>query len=133
VATDLKVWLNVYKDDCVVAFPYLERADNALSVKNGWRIGPAVQIDLIRTSDGFKQDDSEAIKRIRASLQARAEGRNEGGDVEIMRSVDAIVLRARIKGLYEAAAIAASVIPSMLIRSKIGERIAQLEKELQHG
>lgn len=33
------------------------------------------------------------LASIRASLWARAEGRNEGGDIEIMRAVDAIVKR----------------------------------------
>jgi hypothetical protein len=43
----------------------------------------------------------DAVTRIRQSLQARLEGRNEGGDTEVMRLVDEIVEKEilnRIKG-----------------------------------
>lgn len=36
----------------------------------------------------------EMLTRIRRSLQARLEGRNEGGDTEVMRLVDEIVKKA---------------------------------------
>jgi hypothetical protein len=39
----------------------------------------------------FRWDGIEMLDRIRQSLQARLEGRNEGGDIEVMRLVDEIV------------------------------------------
>jgi hypothetical protein len=36
-------------------------------------------------------ETAQMLLRIRASLKARAEGRNEGGDIEVMEAVDAIV------------------------------------------
>lgn len=39
----------------------------------------------------YDRDAAGAVVRIRASLQARLEGRNEGGDTEVMRLVDEIV------------------------------------------
>lgn len=63
------VWLNVYDDDCIVAFLELERADKAFAVENGCRIGPAVQVDLIRTAEGFKVDDRAG--RIEGLKEAR--------------------------------------------------------------
>lgn len=39
----------------------------------------------------------EMLERVRQSLQARLEGRNEGGDVEVMRLVDEIVEKEILK------------------------------------
>jgi hypothetical protein len=39
----------------------------------------------------WSSDASMLVGRIRESLQARLEGRNEGGDIEVMRLVDEIV------------------------------------------
>lgn len=44
--------------------------------------------------DVFKERDlawTRGVISVRASLQARLEGRNEGGDTEVMRLVDEIV------------------------------------------
>lgn len=38
-----------------------------------------------------EDNGSTILDRIRQSLQARLEGRNEGGDIEVMRLVDEIV------------------------------------------
>lgn len=38
----------------------------------------------------------EMLDRVRASLKARAEGRNEGGDILVMEYVDQIVKREKI-------------------------------------
>lgn len=38
------------------------------------------------------------LNRIRASLQARLEGRNEGGDIEVMRLVDELVEQGQRRG-----------------------------------
>lgn len=41
----------------------------------------------------IQEDSDTMLQRIRASLQARLEGRNEGGDSEVMRLVDEIVAK----------------------------------------
>ena len=46
-------------------------------------------IDRLRTE--LAAANAQTIDRVHGSLQARLEGRNEGGDIEIMRLVDAIV------------------------------------------
>lgn len=47
-------------------------------------------------SDDHKVEEGQVmLDRIRGTLQARAEGRNEGGDIEVMKAVDAIVARER--------------------------------------
>jgi hypothetical protein len=38
-------------------------------------------------------DAMEMLNSVRSTLWARAEGRNEGGDIEVMKAVDAIVKR----------------------------------------
>lgn len=40
----------------------------------------------------------ETLERVRQSLRARAEGRNEGGDTEVMRLVDEIVAKSLRNG-----------------------------------
>jgi hypothetical protein len=50
---------------------------------------PEQREQQVQESEGY------VIERVRASLQARLEGRNEGGDIEIMRLVDEIVKASR--------------------------------------
>jgi hypothetical protein len=50
-----------------------------------------VTITTWEQCEGAWEGEADMLKRIRQSLQARLDGRNEGGDIEVMRLVDEIV------------------------------------------
>ncbi len=78
--------------------PEAYRVDRGVSAEEPWptqgdfeRSG--INRDELHERRGIdpKGGDVQMLDRVRASLNARAEGRNEGGDSEVMKAVDKIV------------------------------------------